>query len=95
MGVASRGWSALGGLIGLGRMSFRLILAVLALLLGLVVPAHAGPPVVQPPEVVLPAAPEQQPSVVRIYFIAYRSQAPPGLLLVVRATSSRSAWCIQ
>jgi len=38
----------------------RLILAVLALLIGLVVHAHAGPPVEQPPEVQLPAAPDVQ-----------------------------------
>ena len=72
----------------------RALLAALALLLGLVAPAHAAPPTAQPlPDVVLPAALVDQPApVVRVYFIAYRSQVPPAVLLAVRATSCRSAW---
>jgi hypothetical protein len=81
----------------LHSLGARISIAVLALLLGLVAPAHAGPPVSQPPpEVELPAAPAEQPApVVLVYLIAYRSQGPSAVLLDVRTTSTRSAWWIQ
>jgi hypothetical protein len=70
---------------------------MLLLLLGQIDSAFAAPPIAQSvAEVQLPVPPDLQPApVVRVYFIAYRSQGPPAVLLVVRATSSRSAWVIQ
>jgi len=86
---------SVGALSGWSRsFGAHIIVAVVALLLGLVPQVHAGPPLIVPAFEV--QAPGLQPApVVCVYFIAYRSQGPPAVLLVVRATSSRSAWCIQ
>lgn len=76
------------------KRRMRAVLAVLTLLLGLIVPAHTGPPLIAPAVEV--QAPDLQPApVVQVYLIAYRAHGPPAVLLAVRATSSRSAWCIQ
>ena len=78
--------------------SIRLILALLALLLGWLTPVHAVPPPVPAPiEIIAPVPDQAQPDVI-IYLAAYRANGPPTaegrapVFFVVCATSGRSAW---
>ena len=75
-------WSAVAKTMNFG---VKTTLAVLALLLGLCVPAHAGPPLTtQPVEVQLPSVPDVQPApVIQIYLVAYRAHGPPVCLVYV------------
>lgn len=73
---------------------FQRVIAVLALLLGLIPQVHVTPPLIAP--AVQVQAPDLQPApVVLVYCIAYRAHGPQAVLLAVCATSSRSAWVIQ
>lgn len=68
----------------LGSLASRLVLAVLALLLGWLAPLHAGGPspvaTDDAPTIQLPAV---APSpVVQVFLVAYRGQGPPVLVFV-------------
>lgn len=57
----------------------RVLTAILALLLGFVVPAHAGPSLIAPPIEIQPAAPDiQVVPVIQVYLVAYRAHGPPS-----------------
>ena len=61
----------LGRLLSLGA---RGVIAVLALMLGLVAPAYAGPPASVPPVAIQPAAPDDQSAQsIRVYLITNRA----------------------
>lgn len=71
----------LTGLTNLGSLASRLLLAVLAVLLGWLAPLHAGGPspvaTDDAPTIQLPAV---APSpVVQVFLVAYRGQGPPVL----------------
>jgi len=74
----------LGALPFLGSFASRLVLAVLALLLGWLAPLHAGgqsPSVADNgPTIQLPVV--APPPVVQVFLAAYRGQAPPIPVLV-------------
>ncbi len=75
----------------LRSVAARLCLALLVLLLGLIAPVHAGPPLIVP--AVTAQAPDGQPDrVIAVYLRANRAHGPPsGAVLVVPACAARGS----